>query len=180
MPRSFLFVLTLLTISLGLNVDLAWKIKKITSPLPPNKVGVKVSHFAATDINGHPTDVSFNMGKPTLIYFIDPECKWCKANTSSFSTLAQALDGKMRVIILSSRREKLNEFLNNNRPAADVLVVNSSRLKDDLGLIATPQTFVVDTNGRVEHHWAGAYSGETRTQIEKALNLQLPETKAPS
>ena len=180
MPRSFLFVLTLLTISLGVNVDLAWKIKKITSPITPNKVGVKVSRFAATDIDGHPTEVSFDTGKPTLIYFIDPECKWCKANSPSFATLAQALDGKMRVMILSSRREKLGEFLGSNRPAGDVLVVNSSRLKDDLGLIATPQTFIVDTNGRVEHHWPGAYAGETRTQIEKALNLQLPETKAPS
>src|SRR5437016_2341591 len=182
MPRSFMFVLTLLTISLGLNVDLAWKIRKITSPAPmPNKVGKQVSRFAATDIDGHPTEVSFDTGKPTLIYFIDPQCRWCKANSPSFDTLARAVDEKMRVMILSSRREKLREFLGANRPPGGVaLVVNSGPIMKDLGLVATPQTFVVDTKGRVVHHWVGAYSGQTRAQIEKEFGLRLPEPKQPS
>ena len=181
MPRSFLFVLTLLTFSLGLNIDLAWKIKTMRSPgPPPSKVGMQVGHFTATDQEGHLTDVSFNAGKPTLIYFIDPECHWCKANSASFATLARAIDGRVRVLILSRRAEKLEQFLNVSRPPATVLILNSGQLIRDLGLTGTPQTFVVNASGRVEQHWLGAYTGHTRAEIEKTFGLNLPELKDPS
>jgi peroxiredoxin len=176
MPRSFLFVLALLALSLGLNIELAWKIKRIQAPAPPpNKVGVQVRAFSATDLDGHARDISFNTVRPTLIYYIDPECHWCKENSTSFATLAQAIENRARVLILSRRTNRMKEFLAGNHLPVPVLIVNSQMVIADLGLTATPQTFVINANGRVEHHWYGAYIGETRAEIEKAFAVHLPD-----
>ena len=61
-----------------------------------------------------------------------------------------------------------------------VLIVKSQKVIHDLGLTATPQTFVINTAGRVEHHWAGAYAGQNSLEIEKAFGLHLPEVKPPA
>ena len=177
MPRSFVFALCLLTLSLGLNVTLAWKVRQVQVPKPPpTKVGVRVSSFAATDLVGHARNVSFENGKPTVIYYIDPECHWCKANAASFEALARAISGRMSVVVLSRRSEKIDLLFSGSHPDMSVLIVNSGSITRELDLGATPQTFVVSTTGRVEHHWYGAYGGETRRQIEEALEIDLPET----
>lgn len=159
MPRSFVFVLALLALSLGLNVELAWKMRRLQTPeSPPTKVGAQVGPFTATDMEGHARDISFNTVKPTLIYYIDPQCRWCKANSASFDALARAIDNKVRVVILSRRADRMEEFLASNHPPVPILILNSAALIHDLDLTATPQTFVVNPKGRVEHHWYGAYT----------------------
>ena len=181
MPRSFLFVLVLLSLSLGLNVKLAWQVKATTSPPQHTKVGVQVPSFSATDLEGHTADLSFNTGKPTLIYYIDPECRWCKANAASFSTLAHLIGNKVQVMVLSKRAEKMGQFLaESHSPEARVLIINSQRLIHDLSLTGTPQTFFVGATGRVEHHWLGAYSGHNRTDIEKTFDVHLPDVSPSS
>lgn len=177
MPRSFVFVLSLLTVSLGFNVSLAWKMKQMQTPgSPPNKVGVQMSSFTAADLEGHAKDISFDTGKPTLIYYIDPECRWCKSNTASFDALARAIDNKVTVVVLSRRAEKVKEFLGANRLNVPVLILNSPKVIKNLDLTATPQTFAIDAKGRVENHWYGAYIGETRADIERTFRVRLPET----
>ena len=183
MPRSFLFVLALLTVSLGLNVNLSWKVKELGSlvpKLPPNKVGVQLNSFSASDLEGHVANVSFNTGKSTLIYYVDPECHWCKANANSFRTLTKALAGKSRVIILSQRAATMDQFLAETHSPDPVLIIKSQKVIRDLGLSATPQTFFVNAAGRVEHHWLGAYIGNNSAEIQKTFGLHLPNVKSPS
>ncbi len=182
MPRSFVFVLVLLMVSLGLNVTLALKVKGMAPhPAPDNKIGIQAAPFTATDLQGHTTDVSFNIGKPTLIYYIDPQCRWCRANATNFDILANALAQRVRVVILSTSTEKMDQFLADTHPPDNsVLIVKSPEIIRVLGLTATPQTFLVNSAGRVEHHWVGAYDHQNRTEIEKLFNVHLLDTKAPS
>lgn len=180
MPRSFLFALVLLSLSLGLNVTLAWRVKELTPRVTmsaPTKVGVQVGAFEASDLEGHIKTFSFNTGKPTLIYYIDPECHWCKANSLSFRTLANAIRNKVRVVMLSQRTQNMQQFMADTHPADSVFIIKSSKLIHDLGLTATPQTFLIDTAGRVQNHWYGAYTGHSRTELEKTFDLHLPDVK---
>jgi len=182
MPRSFVFVLVLLLLSLGLNVKLGWKVKELTPvPQPDKTLGVQVAGFTASGLDGKTTEISFKSDKPTIIYFINPMCMWCKANAASFNTLANALADRARILVLSRSADKMDRFLADApQSGKEVLIVNSQKLIDDLGLTATPQTFVINTAGRVEHHWVGAYDHQNRTEIEKLFKVHLPEIKPPA
>jgi peroxiredoxin len=182
MPRSFVFVLVLLVLSLGLNVRLGWKVKELTPvPQPDKAIGVQVAGFTASDLEGKTTDISFNTGKPTVIYYMNPMCMWCKANAASFNTLAHALSERARILVLSRSADNIDRFLADTPQSGNkVLIVNSQKLIDDLGLTATPQTFVINSAGRVEHHWVGAYDRQNRTEIEKFFSVRLPDIKPPA
>jgi peroxiredoxin len=142
---------------------------------------MQVESFSATDLAGQTTDLLFNTGKPTLIYYIDPECRWCKANAASFNTLARKLASNSRVLVLSSRGDKMENFLAETHPPDNrVLIVKSEKAIHDLGLTGTPQTFFINAAGRLEHHWTGAYDLQNRTDIERTFKLRLPEIIEPN
>lgn len=174
MPRSFVFVLVLLSISLCGNVGLGWRVQQLQTPAPPPvKVGTIVQPFTTTDLSGRSKSISFESGQ-TLIYYIGPECGWCKDNAASFDALLRLIGNKMRIIVLSQKAEKWTECSTITHLPTSILVVNSTKIIKNLDLTSTPQTFIINDQGRVEHHWYGVYIGDTRTQIEKTLNLQLP------
>lgn len=182
MPRSFIFVLALLVGSLGLNLKLAWQLKALQPPIRLDKtLGKHVGNFQAADLAGGVRNISFDVGKSTLVYYIDPECKWCKANAKSFNKLANKAElDDVRVIVLSPRAEKMEEFLSESHlPPDKVYVLRTDSLSRELGLTGTPQTFLVGANGKVERHWIGAYDGHNRNEIEKTFNLNLPDITEP-
>jgi hypothetical protein len=43
-----------------------------------------------------------------------------------------------------------------------------------LKLAATPATFVISVDGRVQKDWAGAYREDTATELEKFFDVRLP------
>jgi hypothetical protein len=39
---------------------------------------------------------------------------------------------------------------------------------------STPETIVVDTDGKVIHAWVGAFTGSTKREIERFFSIHLP------
>ena len=125
---------------------------------------------------------------PTIVYVLSTTCAWCVRNADSLSELARALEGKYRFV-----------GINLDSPPAVPLSVTApeaaaipgaapafkmpgfpvySGLPDALGrqlnLRSTPTTIVVSRQGVALHVWEGAYTGEVKVEIERALGVSLP------
>ena len=158
-------------VSLSLNVALGWQIAKLA---PPRRGGVQVgtgfNGLAVKDRSGTVGTLEFNDNRETLLYVLSPDCGWCKRNEANVNTLATSLSGRFRVVGLSIAARPL-EFGAYQFP---VVTLNSGADISRLGLEGTPQTAMLDKNGRVKRVWVGAYLSPTKEQLEAELHVQLP------
>ena len=135
----------------------------------------------AQDLTGQDVHITFDDGKTRLIYFVDPDCGWCRANASAFRTLSTVAQKSLSVIVMTKRTEHLDKFLEETRiPKNEILVIRATATMRDLDLIATPQTFLIAGNGEILSHWTGAYDHQNKKEIEKRFGVKLPDINDPT
>jgi len=112
-------------------------------------------------------------GKPTILYYFSPACKWCERNWLNVKALMAFSDGQYRFIGLSAA-DNVADFLSDHRLAMETYVGLSLEDASRLGLGATPHTLVISGDGRLQHSWAGAYTGALKEQVERSFGAILP------
>jgi hypothetical protein len=86
--------------------------------------------------------------------------------------------GRVRLVGLSLGEENLQQYIRQHGIEFPVVTRLPSDVVIDYRLGGTPQTIVVDAEGRVIKTWMGAYQRTTRQEIETQLNVDLPELMA--
>lgn len=176
-----LTLLTLLAVSLALNVGLGWKVKRLL-PLAravegePGQIviGSVLPPITARDSGGAAVKIPFDGPLPTLIYVFVPTCVWCQRNFQNIQALARSLGGRYRVIGISLNRFGLQEHIKLNRLDFPVYSDLGPGISGALRLGRSPQTLVVSARGRLLKDWVGAYRPDLQPRIEAYFNVRLP------
>ena len=166
--------------SLTLNVLMGRELQRQTvageSRMAGIREGTSLPSIEALDLDGRAVSVVFASEKPTVLYVLSPTCVWCQRNEKNIIELARKSATRYRFIGLSTGGDlkELNEYLKRSPLPFDVFFVESAQAATELELGVTPQTAVIDRNGKVEHSWQGAYDGPTAQEIEAMFGVALP------
>ncbi|HXM45296.1 MAG TPA: redoxin family protein [Bryobacteraceae bacterium] len=168
----------LLACSLLINVALAHRLNTARTDALNSKslvAGDSVPDIRGRSAAGALVDVRFaNAAKPTIVYYFDPHCPWCKRNAANFNALASAVHSKYSVLAYTAVILNLNEYRTQTNLSVPVITDDATDIRRILKLHGTPQTMVVGVDGKVVKNWEGAYSGATLTDLEKYFNVRLP------
>lgn len=152
----------------------------IARDLPDERaiVGSRVAPLRGFDTQGAPMTVRYDSGnRPTILYYFNPECGWCKKNEVSVAALRRQTADRYRFIAVTAtaaesvaERDALAELSPMWRANADQL--RAYRLS------GTPHTLVVSTDGLVLQSWPGAYRGRLHAELERYFHVDLPVAPA--
>jgi hypothetical protein len=95
----------------------------------------------------------------------------------NWTTLLREADReRFRFVAASTRPTDIAEYLDTHRPLAALPVIADPELEDRLvyRLFDTPQTIVIDRQGRVEKIWLGAFGGRRQADAEEYFGVSLP------
>jgi hypothetical protein len=179
----------LLVVSMTLNGLLTWRAiywrhRAVGAPVAQNRppsdplaAMTAVPVLKGKHLDGSDAIVEFKRpGVPTLLYLMSPSCGWCARNLANFKALVEQSKNKYRVVAVSTTTEGLPEYAKKNRLAGPdvelVLDVPESVLQTD-DLLATPQTLLISSEGKLIQRWQGAYVG-SQAEIEGKLGVRLP------
>jgi len=172
----------LLLLSLGLNLILTHRLKNelsIAQGRSPSaalkvRLGAIVPALELKDERGAHQSILWNAGRPTLLYFFDPRCGWCKKNAESFNSLTESISKDVRVYSLTHSMSDIDNFKAASQHKATVLTNDKEDIWLAIGVAGTPTTLLVDQFGRLEKVWDGAYRGDTLKSIENHFKVSLP------
>jgi peroxiredoxin len=141
--------------------------------IPP---GTALPSIHGVDVNGE--KVSFGYGqdrRKTVFLVFSTKCGACKENMPAWQSFLRALDkDSYRVIAVSLKadgvKESIDQYQFNSIPVI-AEVDSGDRVSYQLAL--TPQTIVVDSEGRVEKVWTGVLQGEKIADVEKTVGVRL-------
>lgn len=175
-----IFLLTILAISLALNVLLGWKVQPLSNHIEsksrPNKAieGITVSEILALGLAGESKTIACANGtQQTVIYVFSPTCVWCDRNLNNVKALKNSIGQSYQFIGVSLSDSGLNEYVSSHKLAFPIYKQPSKETIKQLDLGSTPQTIVISPQGKVLKNWVGAY-GSTKSEIEAYFGVQLP------
>jgi peroxiredoxin len=171
----------LLVCSVALNVMLSSKVRQLTTAWEEYRaqgrlaVGAQVPAIKGKDLTGGEASLAYGEGEAgTVLYVFSPQCKWCSRNINNMKALAGAVRGKYRFVGLSLSKDKLAQYVTENRLDFPVYADLQGEVVSAYHLGATPQTLLISPEGRVEKSWTGVYTSETGEEIEHLFKLKLP------
>lgn len=171
------FTLTLLSVSILMNVFLAARVHRLIAeltPPPPDVVaaGVKVATVEAKGLDGKKVSIGFSdADRPAVLYVFSPSCKWCAKNYNNLTKLYAMKQNDYRFVGISLASEDLPEYVTAKKFPLRVIQQVSSQNIRNLHLNETPETIVVDRTGTVTKAWAGAYTAKMCREIEAYFGL---------
>jgi len=172
------FLVTILALSLGLNVYLEREIRRGNRSFPvPDTISVNTklpSPLQVLNEDGKAIELSFDDSRPTVLYVLSPECGWCKKNEPNIKALVAVAGARFRFVGLSTLSVGLKDYIAQGRAPFQVYAVQSPEQAAKLGLTGTPDTILVGPGAKVERVWMGAYMGDNQKQIEQFFNAKLP------
>jgi thiol-disulfide isomerase/thioredoxin len=145
---------------------------------PSLEVGTLLDDLALKDSAGKVTNVAFRgRDRPTLLYIQSSTCGWCTANRPAIQALATQLNGRARVVGIALELPGAPDPLvpEDQSLPFPVFVGLSSAAARALKIRSTPTTILVNSSGRVERLWEGAFAGSTKADLEALYGLTLPE-----
>jgi hypothetical protein len=138
-------------------------------------VGDRVSVLELQSLEGAATRIDYRV-QPLLVYVMNPSCVWCDRNLQNISALAPVAAKRYRLVAISTEPtpEIVRAYVQKSGFTLPTYVRPSSETVVSLAIGSTPQTLLIDTNGRVEKAWPGAYIAGIATDIESFFELKLP------
>lgn len=126
------------------------------------------------------TRVPITNDVPTIVYAFTHACGWCSSNIANIRHLAKATRGRYRVIGVSLLPGDPQTYAVNNQLGFPVYYSPDSATVDAYRFSRIPHTLVVDTSGRVQGSWYGAYADILEEEVLDFFKLEsLPGLVPP-
>lgn len=140
--------------------------------------GRSVVRLRGLDLSGSRLSFDFDGGsKKTVMLVFQPECGWCQKNMDNWAALLDRSDReRFDFLAISTSKEGVADYVHRHRRLAALPLIAEPDINDRLEyrLFDTPQTIVVDAEGRVEKVWLGAMSGPVQQDVESYFGISLP------
>jgi peroxiredoxin len=141
-------------------------------------VGRKVSILTVKNKANETVSIDFHKQKlPTVLYVFSPSCHWCEKNFKFAVELYNSTKEKYNFVGLSIERDSSNSTdISNLQDIPFPVYSNPSKENyEDYFFRVTPATYVISTDSSVINYWSGAYTENTKPEIEKALSIKLSD-----
>lgn len=140
---------------------------------PPKaiRMGDQAPAFTANDMHGQAVSLASHAGKPVVLRFFLPDCKYCRADTAVFNDYYRTYQAKgLGVIYLNTdpKPGEVQKFVDDLDIAFPVVLDPDRTIAEQFRVQAVPQTIVLDPAHRV----IGAILGGVSK--EELDNLLLP------
>jgi peroxiredoxin len=190
--RSQSLTSTLLVVLLGcsgvFNLALSVKVASLQHRLHPVPLlalpGTHIPDLVGRDASGAGAAIRFSDSeRPTVLLVLHPRCPWCEKNMPNWVKLTQEAASRYRFVAVSTADSEvgLGAYLTGHGLALPALAgVTDPKALKLLRAGGTPQTIVVARDGTVVRFWQGAYTVETKADVEKYFQVSLPVAVAPS
>lgn len=140
------------------------------------KPGTRLPALSGLDASGKKVVIDYGGDvRKTLLMIMSPGCGPCKENMENWQALRRQLDKRLyRVVGVSLNQEGLGDYMNTHHLRDLPMIAEpEAAAKAAYNLKFTPQTFLIDSSGKVEKVWTGNLAGEHRQDIESLLNVRF-------
>lgn len=141
------------------------------------KPGTMLNELEGNDVDGNQYVLSYGSNRPkTVLLVFSPLCGYCTQNLKNWRALYEGLDRKaFRVVAVSTISDGVKEYMSSHEfNIAPVISDVAPKKKVEYEMTVTPQTILIDSDGRVESVWAGVLDQQDKRQIEAAVGVHLP------
>ncbi|MGH9857500.1 MAG: TlpA family protein disulfide reductase [Acidobacteriota bacterium] len=143
----------------------------------PKLVGETLRPFTVAGLAGDSFRVPVRGELPTVLYVFSSTCAACKTNEPAWTALADSLKGLAHAVAMSMEEssvllEAYTDTLQNYRIATLAKSPQQVAIIEEYRLWATPLTFILRPDGKVEEAVVGAYgAGQVADLIAETRNL---------
>ena len=146
----------------------------VTKPAEPPAVGSPVPDFEFTALDGSTMSLSARRGDVVVVNFF---ASWCDPCREEAAALEQTWLGyqdqgvQFYGIAYKDADSKAQAFLDEFNVSYPSTVDTTNRTARDYGVTGVPETFVIDREGLLVHHFLGPITqAQLAREIEQALN----------
>lgn len=140
------------------------------------KPGTSLPSIKGVSAAGGKVDLGFDeAARKTVLLVLSPTCRACKENMINWKALTEKIDRRAyRVVAVSLNPERAKEYLEPYQ-LGDIPVITEvdPETRAAYSLSVTPQTILIDSNGRAEKVWSGVLAGQSREEVEATFNVKL-------
>jgi cytochrome c biogenesis protein CcmG/thiol:disulfide interchange protein DsbE len=145
----------------------------VFQPTQPPQVGSPVPDFQLTALDGSPMDLSAQRGRVVVINFFASWCAPCRQEAADLEQTwreYQEQDVQFLGIAYKDASSKAQTFLDEYGVTYPSAVDLSNTAARAYGVTGVPETFIVDQQGQLTHHFLGPISqAQLSQEIDKAL-----------
>lgn len=134
----------------------------------PLAIGETAPAFTAQDLHGQPVSLAASQGKPVILRFFLPDCKFCRADTPIFNQYYRDYQAKGLAVIYINTEPKPGEvqkFVDDLHIAFPVVLDSTRKIADRYRVRAVPQTVVLDPHHKVIGVILGGVSKEQLDEL---------------
>ena len=140
------------------------------------KEGTIVPAISGLDLNGNKISLNYQDDpRKAIMLVFSPRCAYCTENMPNWQSIAQSIDPKLyRVMAVSVTSDGVKEYVaKNGFPNVPIIADVEPRSRVAYEMNVTPQTILIDSQGRVEKIWVGLIKPDERTEMKQFLGLKL-------
>lgn len=141
------------------------------------KPGTALPPLKGIDSNGEGHIINYGQdSRKTVLLVLSPRCYACEENMPNWKAIINGLDRRsFRLAAVSLQSEGFKEYASRHGiNQVPILTKIDPKYRVAYNLALTPQTILIDADGKVEKVWTGLLQGEDKRNVELALNVRLP------
>ena len=140
----------------------------IARPAEPPQVGSPVPGFQLTSLDGEPMSMSAHQGEAVVLNFFSSWCAPCRQEAAALEqTWRQYQDRGVQFLSIAYRDvpSKAQAFLDEFDVTYPSAAEPGNRTARAYGVTGVPETFVIDQQGQLVHHFIGPVTQAELSQI---------------
>jgi AhpC/TSA family len=134
---------------------------------------VALPSLRGSDLSGHSVDIDVkNLGHPSVLFVFSPACSVCKKNWPNWDSIltSQKKLGWQPVFVNVGDRMDSQYVASHNLRSYTTLDDVSKDSVLSYRFLFTPETVILNSQGKAEYVWVGALSPEATTGFNKTIS----------
>jgi peroxiredoxin len=134
--------------------------------------GAQMPDLRGTDLEGKPVEVLYGKdSRKVLVLVFSPTCPFCDQNWPKWQQVISSLDrSAIRPVLVDVTSTTTASFVSQHQLASlPVILKADPRDTLDYRLHLTPQTILVDPNGKVEKVWTGVLNDSSLADLKQRM-----------
>lgn len=178
---AILFIL-LVTALIALNASLIIQNRSLRAAAgtrsPVLHPGTIVPSLSGKDLDGKNFTLSYsNDPRKVVLLVFSPRCGFCNRNMPNWKAMLQGIDrNSYRIVAVSIISDGVKEYVSQQK-LTDIPIIAEvdpkSRVSYEMNV--TPQTMLINSDGKVEKLWIGLFGPDDRSEVERSFSLKLPQ-----
>jgi hypothetical protein len=141
-------------------------------PVMEATAGAQVPDLRGVDLEGKPVEVLYGKdSRKVLVLVFSPTCPFCDQNWPKWQQVISSLDrSAVRPVLVDVTSTTTAGFVSQHQLSSlPVILKADPRATMDYRMHLTPQTILVDPNGKVEKVWTGVLNDSSLADLKQHL-----------